>query len=282
MILRDFLPSPSLRDYVRKHQVIRFEFGAGEIVPCKMYSPRPETCLMFYLRDLQDIGYLDQNQLTSHSRCTINGQHTVVTKRYNGRDFWAVQIVLQPSALYLLTGIPAQELTNTFIDAEDVWGKEIRNVHEQMCNTDGVEEVIRIAELFLERLIRRPKYSLQGIDKVSAVILNQNRSLSIDKLASDSCLSNRQFQRRFTERTGIGPKLFDKVVRFEKAFFMKNANPHLDWLSIALACGYYDYQHLAKDYKYFTNLTPTGFYELDTRAPERTFGVVEVKQELLV
>jgi len=193
-----------------------------------------------------------------------------------------LQIVLQPSALYLLTGIPAQELTNTFIDAEDVWGKEIRMVHEQMCNTDGVEEVIRIAELFLERLIRRPKYSLQGIDKVSAVILNQNRSLSMDKLAADSCLSNRQFQRRFTERTGIGPKLFDKVVRFEKAFFMKNANPHLDWLSIALACGYYDYQHLAKDYKYFTNLTPTGFYELDTKAPERTFGVVEVKQELLV
>jgi AraC-like DNA-binding protein len=247
-----------------------------------MYSPRPETCLVFYLRDLQDIGYLDQNQLTSHPRCTINGQHTVVTKRYNGRDFWAVQIVLQPSALYLLTGIPAQELTNTFIDAEDVWGKEIRTAHEQMCNTDGVEEVIRIAELFLERLIRRPKYSLQGIDKVSAVILNQNRSISMDKLASDACLSNRQFQRRFAERTGIGPKLFDKVVRFEKAFFMKNANPHLDWLSIALACGYYDYQHLAKDYKYFTNLTPTGFYELDTRAPERTFGVVEVKQELLV
>ncbi|MCL6259422.1 helix-turn-helix domain-containing protein [Aquiflexum sp. TKW24L] len=282
MILRDFLPSPSLREYVRKHQVIRFEFGAGEIVPTKMYSPRPETCLVFYLRDLQDIGYQGRNQLTAHPRCTINGQHTVVTKRYNGRDFWAVQIVLQPSALYLLTGIPAQELTNTFIDAEDVWGKEIRMVHEQMCNTDGVEEVIRIAELFLERLIRRPKYSLQGIDKVSAVILNQNRSLSMDKLAADSCLSNRQFQRRFTERTGIGPKLFDKVVRFEKAFFMKNANPHLDWLSIALACGYYDYQHLAKDYKYFTNLTPTGFYELDTKAPERTFGVVEVKQELLV
>ena len=282
MILRDFLPGPSLRHYVRKHQVIRFEFGAGTIIPPKVYCPRPEICLIFSLRNTQQVKYPGCMDYSIHYRCTISGLHTVVTNRFTGSDFWVLQIVLQPSALYLLTGIPAQELTNTFIDAEDVWGKEIRTVHEQMCNTDGVEEVIRIAELFLERLIRRPKYSLQGIDKVSAVILNQNRSLSMDKLAADACLSNRQFQRRFAERTGIGPKLFDKVVRFEKAFFMKNANPHLDWLSIALACGYYDYQHLAKDYKYFTNMTPTGFYELDTKAPERTFGVVEVKQELLV
>lgn len=279
MILRDFLPSHHLREYVRKHQIIRFEFGAKAIIPAKVYCPRPETCLVFYLRDLQNIEYTDPFQLNSHPKCTIIGQHTVVTKRLNGRDFWAIQIVLQPSALFRMTGIPSYELTNTFIDAEAVWGKEIRSIHEQMCNSEGIEQVISIAEAFLEAVIIRSKKALKGIDNVSSVILNQNNPISIDKLASDACLSNRQFQRRFTESTGIGPKLFDKVVRFEKAFFLKNANPTLDWLSIALACGYYDYQHLVKEYKFFTNMTPTGFYELDTKAPERTFGVVELKKE---
>ncbi|WP_026969502.1 helix-turn-helix domain-containing protein [Algoriphagus terrigena] len=278
MILRDFLPAPHLREYIRKHQVIRFEFGDGGMVHCKVYCPRPESCLMFYLRDLQVVSYTADSTVLQHPRCTIIGQHTVVTKRFVQGDCWLLQIVLQPSTLYLLTGIPAYELTNTFIDAEAIWGGEIRAVHEQMCNNNSVEEVIRIVEVFLGKLISRAKHSLQGIDKVNAVILNQNKPLSIDKLASESCLSNRQFQRRFTERTGIGPKLFEKVVRFEKAFFMKNANPNLDWLSIALACGYHDYQHLAKDYKYFTQLTPKGFYELDAQAPERLFGVVEIQQ----
>jgi hypothetical protein len=27
-------------------------------------------------------------------------------------------------------------------------------------------------------------------------------------------------------------------------------------------------------------MSPTGFYELDTQAPERAFGVVEVKKDL--
>ena len=93
-----------------------------------------------------------------------------------------------------------------------------------------------------------------------------------------ACLSPRQFYRKFSERVGIGPKVFEKVVRFQKAFFLKNANPHLDWLSIALSCGYYDYQHLSKDYKAFTNMTPAGFCEVDTKAPERTFGLVEISE----
>lgn len=278
MVLRDFIPSQHLSEFVRKHQIIKFEFDAGAIIPCKVYCPRPETCLVFRLRNSQKVSYGSIPDILTHPNCTIIGQHTVVTNRYTGSDFWILQIVLQPSALFRLTGIPAYEITNTFIDAEAVWGKDIRSIHEQMCNTLGIEELIRIAEAFLEKVIMRSKYSLQGIDKVSSLILNQERPLSMDQLAADACLSNRQFQRRFTERTGIGPKLFDKVVRFEKAFFMKNANPHLDWLSIALACGYYDYQHLVKDYKYFTNMTPTGFYELDTKAPERTFGVVELQQ----
>jgi AraC-like DNA-binding protein len=282
MVLRNFLPSPHIREYVRKYQIIRFEFGPGETIPHKVYCPRPETCLNFSLRNTQKVCYPNSYSYPSYYMCTISGLHTVVIKRFPARDTWFLQMVLQPSALFRLTGIPAYEITNTFIDAEAVWGKEIRSAHEQMCNTERIEEVIRIAESFLEKVINKSKTSLLGIDKVSSVILNQDRPLSIDKLASEACLSNRQFLRRFTERTGIGPKLFDKVVRFEKAFFMKNAHPHLDWLSIALACGYYDYQHLVKDYKYFTNMTPTGFYELDTKAPERTFGVVELQHDLKV
>jgi hypothetical protein len=56
---------------------------------------------------------------------------------------------------------------------------------------------------------------------------------------------------------------------------MKNAHPGLDWLSIALACCYYDYQHLVRDYKEFTNLTPQSLFELERKVPERKFAVFE-------
>jgi transcriptional regulator GlxA family with amidase domain len=53
---------------------------------------------------------------------------------------------------------------------------------------------------------------------------------------------------------------------------MKNNYPHYDWLTIALACGYNDYQHLVKDYKEFAAVTPSIYYLQDSKAPERFFG----------
>ena len=278
MILRDFLPSPALREYVRKHQIIKFDFGPGVILPYKVYSPRPETCLVFNLRDPQTVRYPQNAGILTHPKCTIIGQHTVVTNKYIGREFFTLQIVLQPSSLFRLTGIPCYELANTFMDAESIWGKKIREAFEQMCNLEETEEIIKIAESFILKAINQSNQQLHRIDQVSSLILYQNQPLTMDILADHACLSSRQFYRKFSERVGIGPKVFDKVVRFQKAFFMKNANPDLDWLSIAIACGYYDYQHLSKDYKFFTTMTPSGFYEVDTRAPERTFGVVEVSE----
>jgi AraC-like DNA-binding protein len=56
---------------------------------------------------------------------------------------------------------------------------------------------------------------------------------------------------------------------------MKNRYPDKDWLSIAIHCGYYDYQHLVKDYKEFTGYTPPQFFSIDNGSPERAFGDAE-------
>jgi transcriptional regulator GlxA family with amidase domain len=89
-------------------------------------------------------------------------------------------------------------------------------------------------------------------------------------------LCQRQFDRKFLERVGISPKQYLQVIRFDKAFRMKNRFPQKDWLTIALHCGYYDYQHLVKDYKEFTGYTPNQFLAIDNNAAERTFGEREI------
>ncbi len=40
---------------------------------------------------------------------------------------------------------------------------------------------------------------------------------------------------------------------------IKNAQPDKDWLSVAIDLGYYDYQHLVRDFKEFTNPHPQRF-----------------------
>jgi AraC-like DNA-binding protein len=227
------------------------------------------------MRDLQSVKTNLYADLKEHPKCTLAGQYTIVQNRYVPQDLWAFQILFQPGALYRLTGIPSYELTNTFIDAEAIWGREIAQVQEQLCNLEEIDDCVKVAEQFLEKIIKKSKRDLVGVDKIGQLILYQNQQISVDHLASQACLSPRQFYRKFNQRMGIGPKSFDKIKRLEMAYKLKNANLKVDWLTIALKLGYYDYQHLVHDFKEFTNLTPNGFLHLDGRSPESTFGVLE-------
>ena len=129
-----------------------------------------------------------------------------------------------------------------------------------------------MVESFLIKRINRGVKEFHRLDEVSNLVLKTDKIISVEWLARESCLSLRQYERKFIERMGISPAYFSKVVRFENAFRMKNKEPFLDWLSIAVRCGYHDYQHLTKDYKAFTNQSPKAFHLLDNTSPEREFG----------
>jgi AraC-like DNA-binding protein len=218
------------------------------------------------------VEYIAGKEIIQRPRSVIIGQHTIRTNRHLGSNFIVFIVDFRPGVLYRLLGVPLHELTNTFCDAEVFFSKDIRLVNERLSSTESFMEMKHIVEQFLLGLIRKSKKPPHPLDKVSSLLLQHSPAYSLDWLASQSCLSVRQFQRIFIERMGIGPKLYARIARFDKAFRMKNNCPQDDWLTIALACGYTDYQHLVRDYKEFAFVTPCVFYLEDSKAPERCFG----------
>lgn len=271
------LPSRNLTSYVRRYEVVRLIFDKNTLPPPKYHSPRPEHCLTFYVRDAQKFSYVDNlNNIITYPKAIINGMHNIPILRYGGYDFWAIKVIFHPTALYRLTGICLQELNNTFIDAHGLWSKDLQQVNERLNSTDSLKEMVDMIETFLFMIVKKhEKDNNHPIDTVAALIVDSNNSKSIDTLARLSYLSTRQFIRKFEERVGVSPKMLNRIARFDKAYRLKNLKPNLDWFSIAVECGYYDYQHLVKDYKNFTHLTPTTFFEYDQKAPERVFGIFE-------
>ncbi|MFD2937403.1 helix-turn-helix domain-containing protein [Spirosoma flavum] len=275
MLLKGFLPSPALREYIENICIVHLEFPADEPIPVKAYTPKTGDSIEFFLRDPEYVQYPGETNKTKRPVAFLHGQHTVVTNRYVGREFLYLNIKFQPGVLFRLTGIPSYELTNTYIDAEAVFSPDIRVLTEQLRNANSYAEMLEWAESFVVRLIRRSKKDAHDIDKVAQLMWHNTQSISMDWLASQSCLCPRQFERKFKERMGVPAPQLVRIARFDKAFVMKNAQPEKDWLSIALQCGYYDYQHLVRDYKGITGLTPPSFFQLDNQAPERLLGLHE-------
>ncbi|GAB3341563.1 helix-turn-helix domain-containing protein [Larkinella ripae] len=275
MLLKGFLPSPALREYLENIGIVHLEFPPDKLVPVKAYTPKTGDSLEFFLRDPEYVQYPGETTKTKRPVAFLHGQHTQVTNRYVGREFLYLNIKFQPGVLFRLTGIPSYELTNTYIDAEAVFSPDVRTLTEQLRNAGSYAEMLEWAESFVARLIRRSQKDAHSIDQVAQLLLHNTAPISMDWLASQSCLCARQFERKFKERMGVPAPQLAKIARFDKAFLMKNAQPQKDWLSIALQCGYYDYQHLVRDYKAITGLTPPSFFQLDNQAPERLVGLHE-------
>lgn len=275
MLLNEIKPSSFLTDYVRLYRIIDFHFPTVSNIPPKLYSPRPEHCLQFYPKDTETVKYPESNDIFSNKKVTITGQHTLLNHRLVGKEFLSFQVVFEPGAFYRLIGISMHELVNSYLDAEDILGYEVRYVNEQLACATSYPEMIIAVEHFLHNLIKRTKKEKHTVDAAGKLMLKQDDYFSLDKFIKQSCLCHRQFDRKFKERIGIAPKQYLQIIRFDKAFRLKNKNPELDWLSIAIRCGYHDYQHLVKNYKEFTGYTPPQFFAIDNAAPERAFGDAE-------
>lgn len=276
MLLNEIKPSPFLAEFIRLYRIIDFHFTGTTTIPPKIYSPRPEQCLQFYPKDTETVKHLDSDLCVSHKKVSCIGQHTKPLQRYVGKDFLSFQVLFQPGAFYRITGIAMHELANVYLDAEDIFGTVVREVNEELFTAKSYPEMIQIVEKFLSKLVRKAKGKEHPIDITGRMMFGQNERYNLDSFLNASCLCHRQFDRKFKERVGIPPKQFLQIIRFDRAFRLKNRYPAEDWLSIAIYCGYHDYQHLVKDYKEFTGYSPKQFFEIDNQAPERAFGDAEV------
>lgn len=278
MIIFDYRPpSPDLKEFVRLYQIVGFEFSDTTTFYWKPYWPRPENCLQFYPdADSERIKYADGRQEDMKSRSTVWGQFCHLIDRRLCGKFLMLQVVFQPGALFRLTGIPSNLLTNTFVDGEAIFSSEINRVNERLSSTDNPSEMIEVVERFLRYLVSRVKHDARPIDKTGHYLLQYPKNAPLDWLAREACLSRKQFYRNFVERMGVSPKLFARIVQLDKAVKLKNTDPDTDWSSIAIDLGYYDYQHLTRDFKEFTGLTPKAFYGREAEAPERQFGKSEL------
>jgi AraC-like DNA-binding protein len=273
MICKDFLPAPELREFIQCYHLRHFVFSSQDHPIVKPYAPRPEHTLAFYPHGFESVYLPPSDKLIKRPASALIGQPAERTDRYlGGAEFLVFLVNFEPGALFRLTGLPSWELADTFIDAESIFLSAITLVNERLNSATNYREMIGIVDRFLYSLVKKVKKDSHPLDQVTRHLISNPENTRIVSLAESSFLSSRQFERRFKERTGISPKLFTQIARLTKALKIKYNAPGLDWLSVALQCGYNDYQHLAKDYQKLAGISPTGYLLEESAAPERQFG----------
>lgn len=75
-----------------------------------------------------------------------------------------------------------------------------------------------------------------------------------------SGLAERQWQRRFRQATGLSPKAFARVTRFQYLIARYEANDFRTWAELALDTGFQDQSHLVNDFRAFCGQSPEAYF----------------------
>jgi AraC-like DNA-binding protein len=180
--------------------------------------------------------------------------------------------------------LPVGELHNAVVPLEMLWGAEAWDLQDQLFLAATPGGKFRVLEQALLRHLssdtsRHPVVSfalreLQHMADMLPCIYSPDllQKGTIADLVEQTGISHRRFVQLFTEATGLKPKLFWRIQRFQLALRLtrraapselgrgrKLDAPHstMNWSEIALACGYFDQAHFIHDFQAFSGTAPT-------------------------
>ena len=163
-------------------------------------------------------------------------------------------VVLHPYALSLLTGIVVQELRDTVMSVQEVFGGEAAVLERQMLNAGSDQQRLDLVQRFLlQRDTELPDPEiLYSLDRLT------EQGIDIEGLAAELSIRRRTLERLFQTIIGIPPKQFAGIVRTQH--FLKALHQTESLTQLAYEFGYYDQSHLIRDFKAKTGITPGKYF----------------------
>ena len=218
---------------------------------------RATPMIEFDFGDRVDIRDVNQAELFKSPPTVIVGPqtHRRVDMHLRG-TLESFVIMFQPDGFDRLFSIPMRELTDRDYEAESVLGRSMAQLRQRLGECRSFNERVSLVDTYLLRRSMQSR-SFDAISAASHQALLAGGRVNIPSLAAKASMSTRQFERKFSEKVGMRPKLFARIARFEAALDYKARFAAKSWTDVAHRFGYYDQMHMVHDFAEFTGGTPT-------------------------
>jgi len=154
-----------------------------------------------------------------------------------------------------------EQYNNQVVDFGQLSGMEARMLHEKLIETAGWKKRILLLEDYLLGQLTISEKRSSKITVVNEIMNEMTQDDffdNIENVASRYGITSRYLQKLFLQYTGLTPKLYSKIDRFQNSLKLIGRKG-TSLTSIAYDCGYADQSHFIRDFKAFTGLTPSDY-----------------------
>ncbi len=160
---------------------------------------------------------------------------------------------------------PFGELHGLSVTLADVWGEQ--TAADLICRLHEARTIhlkFQVIEQWLMGLVKQELAHHPAVSFAVREFQKDPSLLSSASMAERAGFSQRHFIELFRDEVGLTPKRFCRVQRFQKVIRAVHKCAAVDWVDVALDCGYFDQSHFNHDFKKFSGLSPTEYLSLRT------------------
>jgi AraC-like DNA-binding protein len=158
-----------------------------------------------------------------------------------------------PGAAPYLLRTPAAELVDRHVPLDAIDPRLARGLDDRLGAARDAGEALAALGAELERRLRTAAPPPPAVRE--AVRLLDGGTATVAETAARTFVSERALQRRFAHEVGYGPKLLQRVLRFQR-FMRELAVPRVELARAALLAGYADQAHLSRETRRLAGLSP--------------------------
>jgi AraC-like DNA-binding protein len=171
---------------------------------------------------------------------------------YQKGAWTTVQVILKPHALRTLLGIDATALKGT-VDLHEFTAEDLNN---KLLEARSEQTRIHILTDFLLSRCKQVKTRDTLIEESLRMIRAHAGAITVRILLEHLAISERQFERRFSQTVGVSPQAYIRVKRFNEAVRLIKSRRYQRLTDVAYALNFYDQSHLIREINAFSGMSP--------------------------
>ena len=248
-------PARELAPFVRELQGYAEQTGT----PVRRREfPGPRIVLILELGPALRVYDSGQEQaFTKHAGGFVAGVDDAFTLTEHAGTQSGIQLNLQPLAARQLLGLPLSQLRGRTVSVRDVLPRAWHDLNEQLCELptwaarfERLEHCVRAQLMAADQTHPAVAWTLQRMAAADG-------ELDLKQLTRELGYSHKHLIALFHDQVGAPPKLWMRLLRFDRLCDELRRGAACGWAELALGCGYYDQAHLARDVRQFTGGTPS-------------------------
>ncbi len=256
LYLKDFIPDHTIERIVPTgHVFVIFEFD---------HIPR-------YTYDNETL-----KPLKTFSKVWVSGTHRnfLSISAHPHSEMLVVQF--KPTGAFPFIHLPVQELRDKVVAAEEIFGKEILAVRDELLQAQSPQAKFELAATWLTNRFdskkEAPAYLLAFTERLQKEAV-PNLNTIIDSYPA----TQKQLIAHFKKYVGLTPKYYLRILRFNEILKKIHQKEKVPWTEIAYSCDYSDQSHFIKEFFLFSGFNPQEFIKMEFTREQTNFFPLDRK-----